>query len=237
MSTIALVMEDTRTNRANHSYRTLRSFIVRGGLSPGTRLREARLARELNVSRTPVREALARLEQEGFVSTHRGAARREAAIVAPLTKSDARELFYLVGALEGVAARLVAQFPRPERRGLCETLEAANAAFESTIASSEPDSAEVMAADRAFHKRMMEAAAAHRLLSTWEVLKPHTLRYTWAYSDYFARHAGESAREHAALVEAIHRGDPDEADRAASRNYWNGADRICTVMTIAGEQR
>ncbi len=237
MSTIALVMEHPRTNRANHAYRTLRSLIVRGGLSPGTRLRETRLARELNVSRTPVREALARLEQEGFVSTHRGAERREAAIVAPLTKSDAKELFCLVGALEGVAARLVTRFPEPERQGLCETLEAAHTAFEAAIGSPEPDPSEVMATDRAFHERMVEAAAAHRLLGTWEVLKPHTLRYTWAYSEYFARRGGESAREHAALVEAIRGGDPDEADRAARRHYWNAADGICTVMTIAGEQR
>lgn len=234
---IAGRVEDARTNRASEAYQTLRGLIVRGGLAPGARLRETELARKLGVSRTPVREALGRLEHEGFVRTQRGEERREATVVAPLTIRDARELFYLVGALEGVAARWTAQLPTEEREGLCDALSRANRAFMAAAGDAIRDAPSLMALDGAFHQRIVEPTAGARLLSTWEVLKPHTVRYTWAYRDYFAEHAEEAARDHEAIIEAIRRGDPEGADRAAAANYWNGARRITTIMTVAGEQR
>lgn len=234
---IAGKVEDARTNRASEAYQTLRGLIVRGGLAPGARLRETELARKLGVSRTPVREALSRLEYEGFVRTQRGEARREATVVASLTKRDARELFYLVGALEGVAARWAAQLPTAERNGLCDSLSRANRAFMAAAGDALRDAPTLMALDGAFHQKIVEPTAGVRLLGTWEALKPHTVRYTWAYRDYFAEHAKEAAGDHEAIIEAIRRGDPDEADRAAAANYWNGALRISTIMTVAGEQR
>ena len=80
-------------------YEILLGEIIEGALAPGTRLVESRLAERLGVSRTPVREALFRLHQEGFVLTSAG----RGFSVEPLDDKEARELFPILSALEGLA--------------------------------------------------------------------------------------------------------------------------------------
>ena len=93
-----------RGERISHAYDKLREIIVRGRMAPGTRIIEADVADRLGVSRTPARSALHRLQQEGYVvAVDRSKERR--LMVAPLTQDDARELFEIVGQLEGLAAR------------------------------------------------------------------------------------------------------------------------------------
>jgi DNA-binding GntR family transcriptional regulator len=83
----------------------LRSSIIEGRLPPSTLLREERLAAELQVSRTPLREAIRQLAEEGFVEQ----APRRGARVASLTPDMVREVYEVREALEGMAARLAAQ--------------------------------------------------------------------------------------------------------------------------------
>src|SRR5574340_1117707 len=82
-------------------YRALRDALVAGELAPGERLRDQELAARLGVSRTPVREALQRLEDEGLVET----APRALTRVTPLAAVAAREAFPVVAALHALAAR------------------------------------------------------------------------------------------------------------------------------------
>src|SRR5205085_315994 len=77
---------------------------VWGRLAPGSRVIESDIAERLGVSRTPVRSALHRLQQEGYiVGVGRGSEQR--LTVAPLTQDDARDLFAIIGAIEGLAAQ------------------------------------------------------------------------------------------------------------------------------------
>lgn len=91
-------------------YETLRQRIIAGKLQPGTALGEVRLASELNVSRTPLREALRQLATEGFVEyePHKGARVRQ------VTPQYLREIFIIREALEGIAARLSAVNMNPK---------------------------------------------------------------------------------------------------------------------------
>ena len=89
--------------RPQQVYERLRELIIDGRLAPGTRIVETDVAARLGVSRTPVRGALQRLQQEGFV-VDSPTLQQTRPTVAPLTSEDARELFLLVGALEGLAA-------------------------------------------------------------------------------------------------------------------------------------
>lgn len=219
-------------NRADFAYGTLRRLIVEGALAPGERLRELELADRLEVSRTPIREALWRLEQEGYVNTQRGEERRESTIVAPLTKQDVRELFHMVGALEAVVARWVAEFPDPQRSRFCEALDEVNKRFREGVKRSGVDPLEAIALDRAFHQQLVDPAVGHRLLSTYDTLKPQTARYSLAYKTYWP----ESIDEHQALIVALREGDAERASRAAAENYWASADRICGVMLVQGEK-
>ena len=81
------------------AFQQLRELIVHGKLSPGTWIVEGDLAKRLHVSRTPVRAALNKLQQEGYVREHR-MANKSRMIVAPLTKEDAAELYSVIGRLE-----------------------------------------------------------------------------------------------------------------------------------------
>src|SRR5215475_3778307 len=85
-------------------YGVLRRGILDGELAPGRRLRSDALATDLDVSRTPVREALRKLETEGLV-----VASRHGVVVRQPTEQDLTEIFYMREALEGMAARLAAE--------------------------------------------------------------------------------------------------------------------------------
>ena len=98
---------DTSAARALH---LIRDLIVRGNIAPGTRLVESDLARRLQLSRTPTRSALQLLHHEGFVRVHQSANKIHIR-VTPLTRSDASELYAVIGCLEGLAARAVALLP------------------------------------------------------------------------------------------------------------------------------
>src|SRR5512142_3423803 len=92
---------------AQFVYEHLRERIVTLKLAPGAPLVEVEICARLRVSRTPVRSAIERLHEEGLVRMT-GTRTLGRAVVAPLTLEDMRELFLLVGALDGVAARLAA---------------------------------------------------------------------------------------------------------------------------------
>src|SRR5678815_4380612 len=100
--------------RPQQVYERLRELIIDGRLAPGARIVETDVAARLGVSRTPVRGALQRLQQEGFV-VDSPTLQQTRPTVAPLTSEDARDLFLLVGALEGLAAFRMAAAPAPER--------------------------------------------------------------------------------------------------------------------------
>src|SRR5436853_2816855 len=90
-------------SRPDQVYARLRELIVGGLLAPGNRIVETEIASRLGVSRTPVREALQRLLQEGYVIDAPDA-QQSRLTVAPLTREDVHELLTDVGALEGIAA-------------------------------------------------------------------------------------------------------------------------------------
>ena len=96
--------QGTAGTTADAVYQALRHAILHGDLAPGERLRSDALANELRVSRTPVREALRKLEAEGLVAPS-----GSGLIVRALSEQDLTELFYVREALEGMAARLAAE--------------------------------------------------------------------------------------------------------------------------------
>src|SRR6058998_2875728 len=110
-------------SRPDQVYARLRDLIVQGSLAPGSRIVETEIASRLGVSRTPVREALQRLQQEGFVNGAPGA-QQSRLTVAPLTRDDVYELLNIVGALEGLGARGAANIEDAARRTLVKELRA-----------------------------------------------------------------------------------------------------------------
>lgn len=218
---------------AGRVYTALREGIVRGTLAPGARLVEVEIAERLGVSRTPVREALTRLEREGYVATPSG--KRARPMVAPLTKDDVSELLYIVGDLEGLAARRAALLPDTPRRTLLKSLTRINQSF-LRAAKKRADFNRLYEADEEFHRKYVEAGAGPRLRALHEAVKPQAERYIRMYVSLLAGEAPVSAGEHQAIISAIRAGDAPAAERAVQTNWRHAAERLSRAVGDAGER-
>src|SRR3954451_9027927 len=116
-----LVGNPERGNSLRLAFQQLRMMIVTGKLAPGTWIIEADLAARLGFSRTPIRGALQWLQREGYVVAS-GSGTKSRMLVAPLTQDDARELYSIIGHLEGLGARLAAKLPPEDREDLVQKL-------------------------------------------------------------------------------------------------------------------
>jgi DNA-binding GntR family transcriptional regulator len=217
------------------AYRRLRDLIVSGRLAPGAPLVELELSQRLGVSRTPVRAALQRLQQEGFVLMSRAGTMLRA-VVAPLTAEDMREVFLMVGALESASARLAAGLDPAKRHVLADTLAQVADELRAAAAARPPDVVRAHDLHARFHRVCFTAAAGPRLLAELEVLQPQAERYERVYTSAIVQGADDAAREHAAIVGAVRAGDGDEAERAVMRNWRASAERYGRVVAVLGER-
>ena len=217
-------------------YTALRDGIVRGSLAPGARLVETEIAQRLGVSRTPVREALTRLEREGYVATASG--KRARPTVASLTRDDVRELLYIVGELEGLAAHRAALLSPGPRRALLRALTRINQGFlrAARRRGGGADFNRLYEADEEFHRRYVEAGAGPRLHALHEAVKPQAERYIRMYVSLLVGEAPVSAGEHQAIISAIRAGDAAAAERAVQTNWRHAAERLARAIGDAGER-
>jgi DNA-binding GntR family transcriptional regulator len=215
-------------------YRELRELIVWGQLPPGSRISERVVGERLQVSRTPVRSALHRLEQEGFVASY-GRGRERRLIVAPLTLEDGQEVYFIVGHLEGFAARTAALLPAPARRELVSRLRAVNRdlAIESRKRG---DASLLFDLDLEFHRIYVEEVAGPRLLAIFRAIKPQSERYSRLYVSVLLDELSTSVKEHEVIASAIAKGDPDAAQAAAEMNWNNAAIRLVRIIEQHGER-
>lgn len=224
-----------RSDRPERVYAELRDLIVRGRLAPGSRLIETEIAERFGVSRTPVRGALQRLRQEGYI-TDTPEKRQFRPTVAPLTREDATAVFRIVGALEGLAARLAARLPDPARAELVATMRGINEQLDASASTSRPDHGALFELDEAFHRSYVEAAADARLLDLHQAVKPQAERYERLYVSYLSGALKPSVLEHETIAGSIEAGRPEDAERAVITNWNNAAERLGQVIDRVGER-
>ncbi|HET9426384.1 MAG TPA: GntR family transcriptional regulator [Gemmatimonadaceae bacterium] len=222
-------------SRPEQVYTRLRDLIVQGLLSPGSRIIETEIATRLGVSRTPVREALQRLQQEGFVNGTPGA-QQSRLTVAPLTRADVHELLGVVGALEGLGAYEAASLDESRRRALAAELRLINAEFHKAGRRSPPEHSALYDADDRFHRRIVEASAGPRLLSLHDSVKPQAERYIRMYISMLTSDIATSVSEHEVITAAIEEGRAEGAQTAIALNWRHAADRLSKVIEVAGER-
>ncbi len=219
-------------DRVVQAYEHLRKLIVHGRLAPGSRLIETEIAERLGLSRTPVRAALQRLMQEGYI-VDSDTARQSRPSVAPLTQEDARELFYIVGEIEGLAAWRASR--QDCRAGLVDALGRINEEFSREAGRRRPSRDRIFRLDTDFHRRYVEGGAGPRLLALHDAIKPQAERYTRLYVEALLDQLDVSVDEHRDIVGAIAGGDGDLAQRRVRRNWRNAAHRLSGVIERAGE--
>ena len=178
-------------------FTTLRQAILKGELLPGERLMEIQLAEKMGVSRTPIREAIRKLEREGLVIM----VPRKGAEVAGISEKMLRDVLEVRMTLEKLALRLA--FKR-QGTDLIEKLEAAEQAFQDAIEGEKLiDMAE---ADEQFHFLIYEAADNDKLRELLNSLKENMYRYRLEYlkDENYRRSLME---EHNAIIEAFKAND------------------------------
>lgn len=223
-----------RKEATSSAYRRVRDLIVSGRLGPGAPLVEVELSQRLGVSRTPVRAALQRLQQEGFVTASRAGSKLRAS-VASLTAGDLHEIFLIVGALESAAARLAAGLEPRRRAALSTSLGRLASDLRHAIATRPPDLARAHGLRVRFHRAFTQAAVGPRLRAELDVLQPQAERYQRLYAGAVVDGFDE-AGEHEAIVAAIRTGDEESAERAVKRTWRESAERHRQIMTILGER-
>lgn len=222
-------------SRPDQVYARLRDLIVQGSLAPGSRIVETEIAERLGVSRTPVREALQRLQQEGFVVGTPGA-QQSRLTVAPLTRDDVHELLDIVGALEGLGARRAAALPAADRSALARDLKALNEEFARAGSASRVDHGLLYEADERLHRRIVQAGVGPRLLALHDAVKPQAERYIRMYISMLTGDLTSSVEEHDAIITAIEEARAGDAQRAVEVNWRHAAERLARVIEVAGER-
>ena len=179
------------------AYQAISSAIARLELKPGESLTQDRLARWLSISRTPVREALRRLEQDGIIQTAPG----RGLIVSELTIKDAEDLLEMLALLDTRAAWLAAQRRTPEQ---AERLLAI--AQDLRVAANGYDIEAWDRIDQPFHETLLDASDNQFLRRSIEDVRRRLQRITY----HLARqpeHLQSGTRDHVLLAQAIHAGD------------------------------
>lgn len=189
----------------------LRQAIKDGVLQPGQRLMEIRLADELGVSRTPIREAIRKLEQEGFVVM----VPRRGTYVADISLKDIAQVFEIRGALEELAAGLAAErITNDELECLERILVEINEYMEHD------DFAKIVDADVRFHDVLYQASRNQRLVDILHNLREQMLRFR-SISMHYPGRLSATWEEHRQMVENIANHNSAMARKVAKRHMEN----------------
>jgi DNA-binding GntR family transcriptional regulator len=193
-------------------YEKLRSWIIDGTLQPEEILQDQVIGAKLGVSRTPVREALRRLEDEGLVETALNRWTR----VAPLDLTKTAETYAILEALEELAVELA--FPSFHEEDIAQ-LRDANSAMQKASKRREP--AVALMADEAFHEVLIRCSKNGELLALVKQLKIKLRRVELAYFDTSSR-TDQSFREHVAIIQTLEERSLPSL-RKALRSNWAGS--------------
>jgi GntR family transcriptional regulator, gluconate operon transcriptional repressor len=194
----------------------LRTQILAGGLPRGAHLVEARIARQFNVSRGPVREAFKLLRAEGLVEEEP----RRGTFVVTLSSVDVREIYDLRAALEGRAARSIARRRDPATLGeLRATLDAI------AEAAAAGDVREVARHDLEFHESICRLSGNARLHTTFQRHVP-ALQTLIKLDEYLYRSMSEIAAQHEPIMAAMRAGDADRAAAACEAHCDDARDLV-----------
>ncbi len=200
---------------------TLREAIISGVLKPGERLMEIQLAEELGVSRTPVREAIRKLELEGFVIMMP----RRGTYVSDVSIKDINEVYEIRTALDVLAAGLAAERITSEELEQMERLLVEIAEY---IEQDQMD--KIVEADSKFHDILYQASRNERLKGIISNLREQFTRIR-SKSMSFPGRLKNTLGEHRRLVEALAQGDAEIAQQTAREHLENAEQALLLELS------
>ena len=203
-------------------FNTLRHAILRGELKPGERLMEIQLANKLGVSRTPIREAIRKLELEGLVLM----IPRKGAEVAEITEKSLRDVLEVRGSLEELAVELACE--RISEEQIAE-LKVAATAFEEALQTGELT--EYAEADVRFHDIIYSATDNQRLVQLLYNLREQMYRYRVEYLKRQEVHQ-TLLEEHQYIIECIESRNKECAKAAIRTHIENQANKVSDTIRV-----
>ena len=201
-------------------FNTLREAILKGDLKPGERLMELQLASKLGVSRTPIREAIRMLEQEGLAVT----TPRKGAEVAKMTLKDMEDVLEIRDALDELAVRIACQKISDEQ---LKQLEDMKELFEKSTQTGNVK--KIAEADVTFHDVIYEATGNQKLVTLLNNLREQVYRYRVEYIKDPKNYPTLIA-EHEAILESLKNRDVKNAVEAMHVHVANQAEAVKTVI-------
>lgn len=226
---------DMSPSRTHRSYRQIRQRLLNGEFAPGTRLDFKKLAAELGVSTTPVREAVGQLASEGLLQL----VPRLGAVVPKLSREETVELYGVREAMETYAAAKAAETITPSRLaellGFVERMEVLVVKFSTPRKPNLEGQPlrDFLAADLAFHMTIIEAAGNHRLTKLAGDSHAHARIFAAERLLHDPELLDEALRQHRAIYQALVAHDGEESRRQVGRHIQRSLER--TLSAHAGE--
>lgn len=199
-------MTITRVPLREQVHHAIVGRILREELAPGSRISDSALAGELGVSRTPVREALLRLEGEGFLEVDVG----RGFFVKPLSAREVREAYPILWTLEVLALRTS---PPPSRERVADL-----ARLNAELAEAADDPERRIELDIEWHRTLLAECGNDRLMEMIAEIKAVIRRYEYAYMQN-SEHVPVSTSTHERIARAVEAGDVEEAVPLLESNW------------------
>lgn len=193
------------------AYRVLKESIIKGFLEPGTKLLENKIAEEMQVSRTPVREAMQKLVAEGFVKT----TPNQTMVVTEVSPEDVKEVLQIRGVLEGLAASIAA---KKINRQEIDELE--NVVAQMSLHVSRENLSSYCQVDDEFHDLILNICGNKWIIQIRENLGSFIYRFRIKSLSVPGR-LKHSLEEHQAIMESLREHDSAEADRLSQIHMEN----------------
>lgn len=209
------------------AYAALKEAIRENTFPPGYQGSEQEIATRLGMSRTPVHEAVIRLQEEGLVRV----LSRRGVVICAISAADMREIYDVIIALESAAAELLAEKPDDARLSVTAELETVNAEMEAALDAD--DLTAWARADGRFHQLLIERCGNKRLARMFHTIMDQSHRARMLTIRLRPKPTG-SVREHRAIVQAIQQGDASEARERAKRHRARARDELLPLLDQFG---
>ena len=216
-----------KSSLVEDAYRALKEAIRENVFAPGFQGSEQEMALRLGMSRTPVHEAIIRLQEDGLVRV----LSKRGVLVCPLAPEDVREIYDVIIAIEAMAAELVAGLPDDERGLVADELEEATSQMEQALR--EDDLHTWATADDLFHRTLVERCGNGRIRRIAQTVTDQAHRARMITLKLRSKPTGSIAA-HRGIIAAIREGSAAEAHRHARQHRLGARDELVPLIVSFG---